>query len=174
MIILLSRFLTCNKYSLHVEYCKNISANNVPPATQIKVLNVRKQSHVHLQCFTQQEGGVNFTNPFGLPNFHTDSTYKTLQFHHMTSVEISQESGYWQMRNFPTPSDSHSNGSWDESKKPYPLRNCTIPNSATVGAPRPTQPAASWLLDPDGCLIGNQVISQWLWILAMIHQSCIS
>ena len=84
----------------------------------------------------------------------------------MTSVEIIEERGCWEMRNFTTPSVPNSKGSWDQSKNPNSLRNCIIPNEATVGAPGTTRPTAMWFLDPDGCL-ANYTISQWVWVLAI-------
>ena len=36
-------------------------------------------------------------------------------------------------RNFPTSNNPHSHGSIDKSKNLYPLRNCIIPNKATIG-----------------------------------------
>ncbi len=86
----------------------------------------------------------------------------------MTSVKISGERGCWEMRDFPTPCDPHSQGSWDKSKNPwYPSRNCTIPNEATARAIGTTRPVASWFLGPNSCLIGNHAISQQAWVLAV-------
>ncbi len=64
----------------------------------------------------------------------------------MTSVKISGEMDCWE-----TPSDPHSNGSWDISKNPYLLRYHIIPNLARIlafcsywsgGLCRPTGPGA--------------------------------
>ncbi len=65
------------------------------------------------------------------------------------------EKGMLEMHNFPTPSDSYSHGSSDESKSPHPLRNHIISNLATAGAPRTTQPVVLSFLHPACCLIGN-------------------
>ena len=54
------------------------------------------------------------------------------------------------------------------SKNPYPLRKCIIPNTATARVPGMTGPVASWFLGPNGCLIRNYVISQWVWVFAFI------
>ena len=89
-------------------------------------------------------------------------------FYPMTNVKISGEMGCWEMRDFPIPSDPHAHGSWDIHKNPYPLRNCIIPNLATVGAPGTKRPVASWFPGPDSFLIGNYVISQWAWLLAIL------
>ena len=70
------------------------------------------------------------------------------------------------MHNFPTPSDHQFHGSLNKSKNPYPLRNHIISNEATAGAPGTIQPVASWFQGPDSCLIGNYVISQWVWVFA--------
>ena len=72
------------------------------------------------------------------------------------------------MCNFSTPSDHHSQGSWDKSKNPYPLRNHIIPDLTTGVAPTTTWPAALWLLCPISCLVGNYAMSQWEWILAIV------
>ena len=70
-----------------------------------------------------------------------------------------------------TPSDPYFRGSLDKSKNPYPLRNRIIPNEATAGTPETTQPAASWFLGPDSCLVGNYAICQWVWALAINSSS---
>ena len=56
----------------------------------------------------------------------------------------------------------------DKSKNAYLSRNHIIPDEAAVKGPGPTQSVASWFLDPDSCLIGNHVISQWEWVLAIM------
>ncbi len=76
------------------------------------------------------------------------------------------------MHDFPTPRDPHPCGPWDKSTNPYPSRNRIIPTLATTGAPGTTQPAASWFLGPDGCFVGNYVISQRVWVLAILFLLC--
>ena len=39
---------------------------------------------------------------------------------------------------------------------------------ATVGARGTTFPMALWFLDLSGCLVGTYVISQWVWVLAIV------
>ncbi len=65
------------------------------------------------------------------------------------------------------PRDPHSYGSWHKSKNAYPLRNNIIPNEATARAPETIWPVASWCLGSDSCLVGNNVIFQWVWVLAI-------
>ena len=68
-------------------------------------------------------------------------------------------------------SDLHFPGAWGNTKNPYPLRNRIFPNLATAGNPGMTRPAASRFQGHDSCLGGNYVISQWVWVLAMISSS---
>ena len=83
--------------------------------------------------------------------------------------QIQQRKGFGELSDFPTPYDPHFDGSWDKSKNLYPLRNCIIPNLATMDGPRTTRPQAAWFLVPDGCLIGDyNAVSQWRWVLAII------
>ena len=66
-------------------------------------------------------------------NKHTTFWCPDLKVYYtMTSVKISGEKGCWEMCNFSTPSEPHSNELWNKSKNPYPLRNRIIPNSATA------------------------------------------
>ncbi len=85
----------------------------------------------------------------------------------MTSVKISGGMGCWEMCNFPI------------SQHPVTL----IPMSHGIKARSHTQsdhqgprkfirPANLWFLDWDGHLIRNYVISQWVWILAIIITGC--
>ncbi len=54
---------------------------------------------------------------------------------------------------------THSYGSWDKSKNPYPLKIHIIPKAAMSGA--------SWFLGHDRCPIWNYLISQWAWVLCI-------
>ena len=82
----------------------------------------------------------------------------TLLHYPVTTVKIIEEMGCWELRDFPTPSDPHSHGSWGKSKNPYPLKNRVI-TEAIAGVPEPLR---LWphRPDPGGCFFGNHAISQ--------------
>ena len=77
-----------------------------------------------------------------------EDNMSVLMLYPMTSVEIS---GCWEM----------CNAQWP------PLRNRIIPNLTTAGAWWTTRPVASCFLGRNGCLVGNYVISQRVWVLAI-------
>ena len=68
---------------------------------------------------------------------------------------------------FPNTQWPQSLRSLDKSKNQGPLRNCIIPNSAITRAPGTIQSEATCFLGPDGCLVANYVISQWVLVLAI-------
>ena len=49
----------------------------------------------------------------------------------------------------------HSHGSWDKNKNPYLLKNCIIPNEATIGGPGTAR-------SPEvECVLGLQPLLSW-------------
>ncbi len=58
---------------------------------------------------------------------------------------------------------------WDKCKNPYPLRNCITCNEATARAPGTTRSVVSWCLGSKSHVVGNYVISEWVWVLAINH-----
>ena len=84
----------------------------------------------------------------------------------MTSVKTSGEKGVLGIALFLN--TQQPSFPWDKSKNPYLSRNSVIPKEATAGAPETRRPVASWFQGPDGCLIGNYAISQWVWVLAIL------
>ena len=78
----------------------------------------------------------------------------------MTGVKISGEKGYWEMRDFPTPSEPHFYGSWDKSKNPcIPIEKSHNSQQGNCWGPETTRLQAEWFLCPDTCLVGNYAIS---------------
>ena len=91
------------------------------------------------------------------------------RYYPTTSVQMSGEKWRWEFHHLPTPSDSHTHGSWVERKNLYALRNYIFPNLATVGTEETTRPASAWFLDPNSCL-GNCTISLQVLVLGIISK----
>ena len=102
----------------------------------------------------------------------------------MTSVKFSGEIRCWNLDDYATPSDTHLQESKNESKNPcpYPLRNCIIPNLATVKPPGTTR-SPSWELcnrmgsfyrgtEHSAALITSVFPLAWHLFTARHHDSC--
>ena len=67
------------------------------------------------------------------------------------------------------PTDTIQDSSYNvKNYNKNPLRNRIISIKATARAPGTTRPVVSIFLGPNGCLVGNYVISQWVWALAFV------